>query len=134
MKIYKNAFLLSALIFSAITLSACGTKKQTISQGKTIDTESAAQIQKGMSKDQVRIVLGSPSIIDSFKGNTWIYYYSKSNINENDANKKGKLVLGFTQGQLTNISGGKGIIVDKEVGKGGTIITKPTIKERGIFN
>jgi len=137
MQIHKANRLISIFsifIITLIAITACGTKKQIISQGKTIDTESVSQIQKGMSKEQIRIVLGSPSIIDSFTGNTWIYYYSKSNINENDADKKGKLVLGFTQNQLTEVSGGSGIIVNKEVEKGGTVITKPTLKERGIFN
>jgi len=133
MKVFKNALLLSAFALSTIVLSACGTKKQTVSQGQTIDTQSVSQIKRGMSKDQIRIILGSPSIIDNFSGNTWIYYYSKSDINKSSSKNNGKLVLVFTQEQLQTMSNGDGIVFDKEIGRGGSIITQPTAKKKGIF-
>jgi len=124
----------SIVILIMLSISACGTKKQYISQGKTISPDSVSQLAIGMTKPQTRIILGSPAIIDNFSGNTWVYYYSKTTINSNKPEKDGKLSLAFENGLLSSISGGEGIVFKKEIGKGGTVITEPTAKKKGIFN
>jgi len=97
-----SSFSIAILIMLSIT--GCGTKKQYISQGKTISPDSISQLSIGMSKPQTRIVLGSPAIIDNFSGNTWIYYYSRATINSNKPEKNGKLSLTFENGLLSDIS------------------------------
>jgi len=116
------------------SLSACGSKPQLVSQGKLISAESIAQLQLGMTKQQTQITLGSPVIIDRFSPNTWIYYFSQGKITDKNPSRTGKLVLKFQNDQLAQIAENDSIVSNKSIQRGGTIITEPTQKKRGIFN
>ncbi len=68
----------------AIVLSACGgTKwgfpyKTDMQQGNWITSEQVARLEKGMTREQVRFVLGTPVLQDIFRSNRWDYtYYNK---------------------------------------------------------
>ncbi len=74
------------LIALAITcLSACsavgfpGVYRIDVEQGNIVDQEMADQLEPGMSKRQVRFILGTPLIEDSFNRDRWDYSYRKSN-------------------------------------------------------
>ncbi len=46
-----------------------------IRQGNYVDQAMVAQLRRGMSRDQVRFVLGSPLIVDIFHRDRWDYVY-----------------------------------------------------------
>lgn len=46
-----------------------------IRQGNYVDQAMVAQLKRGMSRDQVRFVLGSPLITDVFRTDRWDYVY-----------------------------------------------------------
>ncbi len=46
-----------------------------IRQGNYVDQAMVAQLKRGMSRDQVRFVLGSPLIVDIFHRDRWDYVY-----------------------------------------------------------
>lgn len=46
-----------------------------IGQGNYITQAMAERLQKGMSKDQVRAVLGTPLLVDPFRANRWDYVF-----------------------------------------------------------
>jgi outer membrane protein assembly factor BamE len=46
-----------------------------VRQGNYLDGESVARVRAGMSKNQVKFVLGSPVITDPFHQNRWDYVY-----------------------------------------------------------
>lgn len=50
--------------------------KVTIQQGNVITQEMVEKLKPGMTKSQVRFVLGSPPITDIFHANRWDYVYS----------------------------------------------------------
>ncbi len=57
-----------------LLLAGCGVVyKQNIQQGNVLDRDDVAQLQEGMTKRQVEILLGSPSIRSPFHGNRWDY-------------------------------------------------------------
>nr|WP_245801317.1 outer membrane protein assembly factor BamE [Pollutimonas bauzanensis] len=67
-----------------MALSACGTTKwgfpyrPDVQQGNWITSEQVAQLQKGMTREQVRFILGTPTLQDVFRTNRWDYpYYNK---------------------------------------------------------
>lgn len=63
--------LLLLLVFS---LSACGViYKQDIQQGNILDDEDVADLREGMTKRQVLVLLGSPSIQSPFHADRWDY-------------------------------------------------------------
>ena len=74
------------LLALAITcISACsaigfpGVYRIDVEQGNIVTQEMADQLQPGMSKRQVRFILGTPLIEDSFNRDRWDYSYRKSN-------------------------------------------------------
>jgi outer membrane protein assembly factor BamE len=50
--------------------------KVDIQQGNIITQEMIDELKPGMSKSQVRFVMGTPLIADTFKQNRWDYFYS----------------------------------------------------------
>jgi outer membrane protein assembly factor BamE len=68
------------LLISCIALltAGCGILyKQPIYQGNLLEKSSVDQLQEGMSKQQVLLLLGSPSISDPFHHDRWDYTASQ---------------------------------------------------------
>ncbi|MGY6587124.1 MAG: outer membrane protein assembly factor BamE [Wenzhouxiangella sp.] len=58
----------------ALSLSACGiVYKQDIQQGNVLDEDNVAQLELGMTKRQVTVLLGSPSVQSPFHADRWDY-------------------------------------------------------------
>ena len=77
-------FLLAAFL-GVSTLSACsqvGSATRRIEpyridvrQGNYVDQETVAKLKKGMTRDQVRFILGTPLVVDMYRTNRWDYVY-----------------------------------------------------------
>jgi outer membrane protein assembly factor BamE len=91
------------IILLTLLLASCGLKpyKMDIHQGNFITAEMRAKLKLGMSKQQVRYVLGTPLINDAFHGNRWDYVYrheqggkvvEKQSLTLNFANEKLQLI------------------------------------------
>lgn len=71
------------LIFLSLLLASCSglsvplltPYKMDIRQGNYLTAEMRSQIKPGMTKQQVKYVLGTPMINDVFHGNRWDYVY-----------------------------------------------------------
>ncbi len=46
-----------------------------VSQGNLISDAMASQLKKGMTRDQVRAILGTPLLVDPFRANRWDYVF-----------------------------------------------------------
>lgn len=46
-----------------------------VRQGNYIDQAMVAQLKRGMTREQVRFVLGTPLVVDIFRANRWDYVY-----------------------------------------------------------
>lgn len=75
-----------ALIALAISLiSACsavgfpGVYRIDVEQGNIMEQEKIDQLKPGMSRRQVRFILGTPLLEDSFNNDRWDYTYVKRN-------------------------------------------------------
>jgi len=64
--------LLTLILF---VLSACAPYKMDIRQGNLVTPDMREKLKVGMTKQQVRYVLGTPMINDAFHGNRWDYVY-----------------------------------------------------------
>src|SRR5690606_36460272 len=67
-----------------MTLTACGGThwgfpyRADVQQGNWITAEQVSQLQPGMTREQVRFVLGTPTLQDIFRSDRWDYpYYNK---------------------------------------------------------
>lgn len=98
-------FLIS--IITITLLSGCsefpGVYKIDIPQGNIISQEMVNELKPGMNYSQVRYVLGTPLVVDTFNGERWDYIYTLKK--GGDPRTQEQLSLFFTDGQLTSFSG-----------------------------
>ena len=72
-----------SLISLCLFLSGCswvkfpGVHRVPVQQGNIIDQEMIDKLKPGMTKSQVRYVLGTPLVADSFDQQRWDYIYSR---------------------------------------------------------
>src|SRR6185436_2423844 len=62
------------LACGAILASGC-VYKMSIQQGNYLVTDSVSQLKEGMTRSQVRFLLGTPMVPDAFDNDRWDYYY-----------------------------------------------------------
>jgi outer membrane protein assembly factor BamE len=62
------------LSFGALLSGGC-VYKMNIQQGNYLVAESVSQLKEGMTRSQVRFLLGTPMVPDAFNENRWDYYY-----------------------------------------------------------
>lgn len=70
-----HKFLIFALLFSALAVSSGCVYRTSIAQGNLIEQEDLDQVEVGMTRNQVRFLLGTPMIDDPFHKNRWDYIY-----------------------------------------------------------
>jgi len=73
-----------------------------IQQGNLLDAEQVEQLEVGMTRSQVRFLLGTPMVIDSFDANRWDYVYSLRRGHERKVTKR-HLVVWFDGDVVTRI-------------------------------
>ena len=130
-------------IFALCTLSltACIKPFQpSIQQGNIINNSSLQEIQAGMSKQEILYILGSPMLTDPFNSDRWDYFYSRKDRNKNETTTRIVTVI-FEGEQLKELIGDVDLsnVATLDPSKedrhnGGTVITEPTQKEKGILS
>jgi outer membrane protein assembly factor BamE len=94
-----------------LALAGCGVPripgitpyKPEIQQGNYVSQEMVAQVKPGMTREQVRNLLGTPLLTDIFHADRWDYVYWRET--EKGKRESRKLALFFTDGKLTRIAG-----------------------------
>lgn len=102
---------LAVLAVCCAALAGCGVPripgvtpyKIDIQQGNFVTQDMVAQLKTGMSREQVRIVLGTPLLMDIFHADRWDYLYW----HENQAGKREqrRLTVFFDDGKLARLDG-----------------------------
>ncbi len=71
-------FLISALLLG-LAAGCAGNKigpyRIDVQQGNALDQESVARLKPGLSRSQVRFLLGTPLVVDPFRNDRWDYVY-----------------------------------------------------------
>ena len=96
----KSIILFSSLFCLAIA-SGC-VYRAPISQGNLIKQEDLDQVETGMTKTQVRFLLGTPMIDDPFSRDRWDYVYYLR-IGRQDAGQKRWVSVYFEDEKVTEI-------------------------------
>jgi outer membrane protein assembly factor BamE len=95
-----------------LVLSGCGgvpripgitPYKMEIQQGNYVSQELVSQLKAGMSKDQVRFILGTPLLKDIFHADRWDYVYWRET--SSGKRESRRLALFFDGGRLARIDG-----------------------------
>ena len=75
-----------------------------IPQGNRIDAELIEKLEIGMTRNQVKFLLGTPAVQDPYRPNEWHYvYYLKTG--EDGKIESRRMTLVFTDDQLSSIEG-----------------------------
>ena len=104
-----RAITLTLLLFSLVS-SGCswikfpGVHKVDIQQGNLIDQDMVNKLQLGMTKSQVRFVLGNPLVADTFDQTRWDYIYRRVS-SLGVYSEKGMTVHFDDQGLLEEVEG-----------------------------
>lgn len=99
---------LSAMLLAA----ACSTKptffneyKIDIQQGNVLEQHMIAQLQPGQTREQVRFLLGTPTLTDIFHQNRWDYPYRYQTGSTGEVEMRTFSVFFDQEGRLTHVAG-----------------------------
>lgn len=102
----KKFALLLAVLTTLTALSGCqrlAVYKQAIEQGNVIEQSDIDKLEVGMTRKQVRYVMGTPLALDTFDQNRWDYYYSIRNAA--GTTREAKVTIWFNGDLVTKIDG-----------------------------
>jgi outer membrane protein assembly factor BamE len=99
------------LLVAPLALGACGAQvtqvvkpyRMDIQQGNYVSQEMVAQLKPGMTKDQVRFVLGTPLVTDIFHADRWDYVYYREM--PDGKRKQHAISVHFEDGRFVRLSG-----------------------------
>jgi outer membrane protein assembly factor BamE len=113
----RRLVLCASLSVGALTLSACGLSNKLVNdppswltpyrvdigQGNLITQPMVDQLKAGMSRDQVRSILGTPLLVDPFRTNRWDYVFELRKAGRPAENRR--FFVEFEGDQLSRWSG-----------------------------
>lgn len=70
----RRSLLLTVLLASVALTSGC-VYRMAVQQGNFLDPKQVSQLQTGMTRSQVRFLLGTPMLPDAFDNDRWDYVY-----------------------------------------------------------
>ena len=73
-----------------------------VQQGNLLDAEQVDQVEVGMTRSQVRFLLGTPMVIDSFDADRWDYVYSLRRGHERHVTRR-HLIVWFDGDKVTKV-------------------------------
>ena len=94
------------LLLSVLLLSSCSIPmifQVVISQGNLVDQEMLDKLEIGMTESQVKFVMGTPLISDTFYPNRWDYFTSVTQGENSYTNQK--ITLYFKDNKLVSWEG-----------------------------
>lgn len=101
--------LLRCILFVLITstLSACSSwvYRYDIPQGNYLEKKNIDQLQIGMSKEQVKFILGNPVVVDAFNDDTWHYVYKLKSGRGEKLNARKQFTVNFLNEKLESAGG-----------------------------
>lgn len=103
------------LLCFSFALAACSSTPESrtwityridVRQGNLVTQEMASQLKPGLTKDQVRFILGTPMVADVFHADRWDYIYRFRPGRDFSETEQRHLVVFFEKGKLARVGGG----------------------------
>lgn len=97
----------TTIITIALSLSACSSwvYRIDIPQGNYLEQKSIDKIQIGMTKEQVKFILGSPILVDTFDNDTWNYLYRFKSGSSKELDAQKSFTIKFEDDKLISADG-----------------------------
>ncbi len=135
-----------ALLFvSSALLTGCGAKvpiikpfKMDIQQGNVVTSKMLLQLKPGMTKSQVKFIMGTPLVVDSFHTNRWDYFYQMRQAGK--IIEQRRVILEFEKELLLRVrgdvvpEGAAGAAAGESNKTSAPITVQPKAKEAGLFD
>lgn len=88
-----------------------------IQQGNVVTQEMVSNLRPGLSRDQVRFVLGTPMLADLFHADRWDYLYRMQTGRTNEVTTRRFTVFFDKDGRLSSVSGDVAAAEKNELGQ-----------------
>jgi len=75
-----------------------------VQQGNYVTEEMAAQLKPGLTRDQVRFILGTPLVSDIFHEERWDYVFMRRRANRSEVEYR-RIAVFFEDGKLKRVEG-----------------------------
>ena len=98
------ALALAPLVAACNPLGVFSVYRMEVQQGNYLTQEMVSQLQAGMTRDQVRFVLGTPLLVDIFHENRWDYVYRRGRANSREIEER-RLSVFFENDRLVRVEG-----------------------------
>lgn len=95
-----------------------------VRQGNMVTQEMVAQLKPGLSRDQVRFILGTPLLTDIFHADRWDYVYRFQAGSSGEVQQR-RLVVFFDDGKLVRVGGD---VVGEDPAAAATTAAKPAAR------
>jgi outer membrane protein assembly factor BamE len=95
------------VLILSLLASACGLitpYRIEIQQGNYVTQEMAAQLKPGLTRDQVRFVMGTPLLTDIFHEERWDYVFVRQRANSKEVEHR-RVAVFFEDGKLKRVDG-----------------------------
>ena len=93
-----------ALLATCLLVAACGViHKIDVQQGNYVTQDLVDKVRNGMTKAEVKQVLGTPLLSDVFHANRWDYYFSS--VKGGKAEDRKRLTILFENDKVVSIAG-----------------------------
>ena len=93
-----------ALIFVCSFLAGCGlVYKIDVQQGNYVTEDLVAKLKPGMTKAEVKLLLGTPLLADVFHANRWDYYFSS--VKRGKSTERKRFTVTFQDDKVVEFTG-----------------------------
>ena len=125
--------LLSLAALIAIQSACIKTHRIDIQQGNVITGSEVSRLTPGMTKREVRYILGTPLVVDPFHQNRWDYFYSLEVRGKETIQRR--ITIVFENDQMKEILGDVPANTEAagEEELGGTIVKESQREDKGFF-
>jgi len=96
-----SRFLAAAILACSLLLGGC-VYRMTVQQGNFLDARQVVQVKEGMTRAQVRFLLGTPMLPDAFDRDRWDYLYTLD-LGKNEKPTRQRLTIYFADDKVSRI-------------------------------
>ena len=105
-----RSLLFPLIVICSTLLAGCGSSvpvvrpfKMDIQQGNVVTSKMLLQLRPGMTKSQVKFIMGTPLVVDSFHTNRWDYFYQLRQAGK--VVEQRRVILDFEKDLLARVRG-----------------------------
>jgi len=98
---HHRRWLLPLLLLGALSMGGC-VYRMAVQQGNFLDARQVVQLKEGMTRAQVRFLLGTPMLPDGFQRDRWDYLYTLD-LGPGEPKTRQRLTVWFSDDKVSRI-------------------------------